>query len=182
MRNKKNTECLRLNLKQTAKFLKKHDNFIILTHASPDGDTLGSAFALYYALRETGKSACVICPEIIPQKYGYFAKDTDFIKSENPTVVAVDVADEKLLGCLKDEYEGKIDLCIDHHISNTKYAKNLYLDEFAAATTQSIYELIVQMKVNINDVTAKALYTGLVTDTGCFKYANVTDKTHIIAA
>lgn len=182
MRNKNDTVCSRLNLKQTAKFLKKHDNYIILTHASPDGDTLGSAYALYYALNETGKCACVICPDVIPQKYGYFARKTDHIKRENATVVAVDVADERLLGALKEEFEGKVDLCIDHHISNTKFAKNLYLDDTAAATTQCIYELIVQMKVNINDITAKALYTGLVTDTGCFKYANVTDKTHMIAA
>lgn len=182
MNKKNNAECLRLNLKQTAKFLKKHDNYIILTHASPDGDTLGSAYALYYALNETGKSACVICPDVIPKKYGYFARTTDHIKRENATVVAVDVADEKLLGDLCEEFKGQVDLCIDHHISNTKYAKNLYLDEFAAATTQCIYELIVQMKVNINDITAKALYTGLVTDTGCFKYANVTEKTHLIAA
>ncbi len=182
MKKNKNTECLRFNLKQTAKFLKKNDNYIILTHASPDGDTLGSAFALYYALNEIGKCACVLCPDEIPSKYDYFARKTDNISRENATVVAVDVADERLLGSLKEEFGGKIDLCIDHHISNTKFAKNLYLDETAAATTQCIYELIVQMKVNINDITAKALYTGLVTDTGCFKYANVTDKTHIIAA
>ncbi len=182
MMKNKNTECLRLNLKQTARFLKKHDNYIILTHASPDGDTLGSAYALYYALNETGKSACVICPDVIPNKYGYFARKTDNVDRKNATVVAVDVADEKLLGALREEFGGKVDLCIDHHISNTKFAKNLYLDDAAAATTQCIYELIVQMKVNINDITAKALYTGLVTDTGCFKYANVTDKTHIIAA
>ena len=182
MKKTKNTECLRVNLKQTAKFLKKNDDYIILTHASPDGDTLGSAYALYYALNETGKRACVLCPDVIPKKYDYFARKTDHVNRENAVVIAVDVADERLLGALQQEFGGKIDLCIDHHISNTKYAKRLYLDEGAAATTQCIYELIVQMKVNINDITAKALYTGLATDTGCFKYSNVTDKTHLIAA
>ena len=71
--------CKELNLKQTAKFLKKHDNYIILTHASPDGDTLGSAYALYYALNEIGKAACVLCPDVIPQKYDYFARQTNYI-------------------------------------------------------------------------------------------------------
>jgi len=182
MKNKDNNGCKSLTLRQTAGYLKKHDNYIILTHASPDGDTLGSAYALYYALNEIGKVACVVCPDVIPQKYDYFARPTDHVSRENSTVVAVDVADIRLLGSLQEEFGGIVDLCIDHHVSNTRFAKNLYLDADAAATAQSIYELIMQMKVNINDITAKAIYTGIATDTGCFKYSNVTDKTHIIAS
>lgn len=182
MKNKKDTVCKRLTLGQTARFLKKHNNYIILTHASPDGDTLGSAYALYYALNEIGKTACVVCDDVIPQKYDYFARKTDHVLREGATIVAVDVADERLLGGLTEEFGGKVDLCIDHHISNTCFAKNLYLDSNAAATAESMYEIICQMRVNINDITAKAIYTGIVTDTGCFKYSNVTDKTHIIAA
>ncbi len=174
--------CCRLSLRQTARFLKKHDNYIILTHASPDGDTLGSAYALYYALNETGKTAEVICPDIIPQKYDYFARKTDHVARENATIIAVDVADKKLLGALEEEFGDKIDLCIDHHISNTRFTKNLYLDDDAAAAAECIYELMLAMRVNINDITAKAIYTGLATDTGCFKYATVTDKTHLICA
>ncbi len=181
MQKKNNISCRLLNLRQVARFLKKHDNYVILTHASPDGDTLGSAYALYYGLKEIGKKAAVLCPEIIPAKYDYFARVTDHIVGK-PTVVAVDVAAESLLGSLKDEFGDKVDLTIDHHISNTMYAHNLYLDSAAAATCEIIYELLVAMRVNINDVTAKALYTGMVTDTGCFKYSCVTAKTHIIAA
>lgn len=174
--------CKRLSLRQTARYLKKHNNYIILTHASPDGDTLGSAYALYYALNEIGKVAEVICPEVIPEKYNYFARKTDHVTRENATVVAVDVADSKLLGSLKEEFGSVVDLCIDHHISNTEYAKNLYLDANAAAAAECIYDLISFMRVNINDITAKAIYTALATDTGCFKYSNVTEKTHRIAA
>ena len=182
MKKKTNEGCRELNLRQTAAFLKKHDNFIILTHASPDGDTLGSGFALYYALKEIGKVACVICPDIIPQKYNYFARQTDQIDKENATVVAVDVADVRLLGDLKEEFGDRIDLSIDHHISNTRFAENLYLDANASATAECIFELINKMKVNLNDVTAKALYTGISTDTGCFKYSSVTEKTLMITA
>lgn len=174
--------CRSLTIRQTARFLKKHDNYIILTHASPDGDTLGSAYALYYALKELGKCAEVICPDLIPSKYGYFARQTDHVERENATVVAVDVADKRLLGSLAEEFGDNIDLIIDHHISNTKYGKNILLDGLSSATCELMYELITQMKVNINDITAKALYTGIVTDTGCFKYSNVTDITHLIAA
>lgn len=182
MKNKGNTECTLLSLKQCARYLKKRDNFIILTHASPDGDTLGSAYALYYGLNEIGKRACVICPDIIPQKYDYFARITDHVSRENATVIAVDVADKRLLGSLGDEFGDIVDLNIDHHVSNTKFAKNLYLDADASATAEIIFELLTLMHVNINDITAKALYTGIATDTGSFKYATVTAKTHIIAA
>ncbi len=182
MTRKTNEGCRRLTLRQTARFLKKHNNYIILTHASPDGDTLGSAYALYYALNEIGKVAEVICPDIIPQKYNYFARKTDHIEGENTTIIAVDVADSRLLGSLEESFGHKIDLCIDHHISNTEYAKNLYLDADAAACAECIFELIGIMRVNMNDITAKAIYTGLATDTGCFKYATVTEKTLLICA
>lgn len=182
MESKKGNECRVLTLSQTAEFLLERDNFILLTHASPDGDTLGSAYALYYGLNEIGKRASVLCADVIPKKYDYFVRATDHIKREDATVVAVDVADKTLLGDLKEEFGDIVNLCIDHHISNSQYAENLYLDATAAATTEIIFELLSLMRVNINDVTAKALYTGLVTDTGSFKYATVTAKTHIIAA
>lgn len=171
-----------LTIRATAHFLKKHDNYVILTHASPDGDTLGAAYALYYGLKEIGKTACVICPDVIPSKYSYFAVKTDHITEKNSTVVAVDVADRKLLGGLDDTFGDKVNLCIDHHISNAGYADNLLLDATASAACEIIYELLLKLKVNINDTTAKALYTGIATDTGCFKYSSVTAKTHIIAS
>lgn len=174
--------CKLLTLRQTARYLKRHDNYIILTHASPDGDTLGAAYGLYYGLKEIGKIASVICPDLIPSKYGYFVHETDHVKREGAVIIAVDVADKRLLGSLEEEFGDVIDLNIDHHISNVKYARNLYLDSDAAATCEIIYELLLVLGVNINDVTAKALYTGLVTDTGCFKYSNVTFKTHLIAS
>ncbi len=180
---KKDILCRRLSLRATARFLKRHDNFIILTHASPDGDTLGSAYALYYGLKEIGKCAEVICPDVIPSKYAYFVHETDHITDNGKaTVVTVDVADKRLLGALQEDFGDRVDLSIDHHISNTEFAKMLYLDSDASATAEAIYELLSVMRVNVNTVTAKALYTGLATDTGCFKYSSVTAKTHLIAA
>ncbi len=182
MKEKNNLSCRELTLRKTAAFLKKHDNYVILTHSSPDGDTLGAGYALYYGLKEIGKTASVICPDLIPKKYNYFVHETDHISRETATIVAVDVADKKLLGSLDEVFGDIVDLSIDHHISNTRFAKNLYLDANAAATCEIIYELLSFMKVNINTITAKALYTGLATDTGCFKYSNVTAKTHYIAS
>ena len=182
MESKKGNECRVLTLSQTAEFLLERDNFILLTHASPDGDTLGSAYALYYALKKAGKTTCVLCPEIIPQKYDYFVCATDHVHRENATVVAVDVADERLLDGLQAEFSGSIDLCIDHHISNTRYADNIYLESNSAAAAESVYKLILEMGIEFDDVMAKAIYTGIATDTGSFKYANVTAETHLIAA
>lgn len=175
-------ECIDFSFKDTVKFLKKHNNYVILTHASPDGDTLGAGYALYYGLKQLGKTAEVIGPEVIPSKYGYFLCETDHIDRENAVVVAVDVADKRLLGALEQEFGELVDLCIDHHVSNLRYAKALYLDADAAATCEIIYELLCALKVKFNDTIAKALYTGISTDTGCFKYSCVTAKTHIIAA
>ena len=135
--------CKQISLRRTASFLKKHDNYVILTHASPDGDTLGSAYALYYGLKERGKQAVVLCSDVIPNKYNYFVTETDYIDKENTTVIAVDVADKKLLGDFETQFGDIVDLSIDHHISNTRFSKFLYLDANASATCEIIFELLM---------------------------------------
>ena len=171
-----------LNAKGVCRFLKANDNFLILAHASPDGDTLGCAAALCMGLRNSGKKSFIMCSDAIPEKYSYFF-DEDLLKPiDYKTVVAVDIATEKLLGNLEENFSGKVDLCIDHHISNTRYAKKLYLDSGAAAACESVYDIIKAMKWRMTDKMAAALYTGISTDTGSFKYSSVTAKTHKIAA
>lgn len=174
--------CTSFSLKDTIKFLKKKDNFIVLTHMSPDGDTLGAGYALYYGLKQLGKRVEVICPDVIPQDYSYFLCETDHVARDGATLVAVDVADKRLLGSLQEDFGESIDLNIDHHVSNTKFAKALYLDPDASATCEIIYEILLGLKVKLNDIMAQAIYTGISTDTGCFKYSCVTAKTHNIAA
>lgn len=174
--------CIDFTLKETVKFLKKNDNYIILTHAFPDGDTLGAGYALYYGLKQLGKRVEVICPDVIPQKYAYFLCNTDHINSKNAVVIAVDVADKRLFGALEENFGDAVDLNIDHHVSNARYAKALYLDANASATCEMVYELLSMLKIKFNDAIAKALYTGIATDTGCFKYSCVTAKTHKIVA
>lgn len=174
--------CNRISVKKTAKLLKKNNNFIILTHSSPDGDTLGAAFALFYALKTQNKRVAVLCPDKIPEKFRYFVSNTDMVSDEGAYIISVDVADKKLLGSLEEKYGEKINLAIDHHVSNTMFAQNLCLDSDASATCEVMFEVINKLGVKINDIIAKALYTGISTDTGCFKYQNVKAKTHKIAA
>lgn len=174
--------CIDFSLKDTVKFLKKNDNFIVLTHASPDGDTLGAGYALYYGLKQLGKRAEVICPDVIPEDYAYFLCETDHVSREDAKLIAVDVADKRLLGALADDFGDAVDLNIDHHVSNTRYAKALFLDADASATCEMIFEILKSLKVKLNDIMAQAIYTGISTDTGCFKYSCVTARTHKIAA
>lgn len=172
---------MKIHFKECAKLLLQQNNILILTHAHPDGDTLGSGFALCRALMQIGKKARVINDDEIPKKYNYLFDDIEFEDFEPSYIVAVDVATENLLGSLQDKYAGKIDLCVDHHLTNTEFAKKLLLRDYPAAC-EIIYMLINEMGVKIDKKIADCLYTGISTDTGCFRYASTTAQSYRIAA
>lgn len=171
-----------ITLESAAKTLLSKDKILILTHRSPDGDTIGSGYALAMALRKLGKSVKVDCTDPFPEKYSYFTDKLEKLEFDEEFVVSVDIADTKLLGERLSDYADKIDLCIDHHGSNTKYAKEYYVEASAAAAAQVIAKLIRLMNVEFDKDIANAIYTGITTDTGCFRYTNVTAETHRIAA
>ena len=171
-----------ITLESAAKTLLSKDKILILTHRSPDGDTIGSGYALAMALRKLGKSVKVDCTDPFPEKYSYFTDKLEKLEFDEDFVVSVDIADTKLLGEKLSDYADKIDLCIDHHGSNTKYAKEYYVEASAAAAAQVIAKLIRLMNVEFDKDIANAIYTGITTDTGCFRYTNVTAETHRIAA
>ncbi|MBP1561368.1 MAG: bifunctional oligoribonuclease/PAP phosphatase NrnA [Oscillospiraceae bacterium] len=173
---------MQINLKETADFLKAHDNFYILTHQSPDGDTMGSGFGLCCALRKIGKKANVLCSDNFPKRYHFMYEGYVPQKFAPETIVAVDVADKKLLGPGLAQYGDYVDLCIDHHISNTLYAERLLVYPDAAAACEVIFRVLAEMDVTLDRQIAECLYTGIATDTGCFKYANTTKLAHIISA
>ena len=171
----------RISISECADLLKQMDDILILTHKSPDGDTIGSAYGLLGIFHLLGKKAKVICTDNIPNKYNYF---TEKILSDDISpkfIVSVDIADTTLLGESLEAYADKIDLAIDHHISHRDFAKNIFLDAKSAANTENIFMLAKELSLKIDKDIANALYTGISTDTGCFKYQNVTSKTHIIA-
>lgn len=170
---------MKISVKECADILKEKDNILILTHANPDGDTLGSGFALCRALMKIGKICAVINADDIPKKYNYLFDDIVEIKFKPDYVVAVDVATVNLLGGLEEQY--KIDMCIDHHSTNTEYA-NLLLLEDAPAACQIMYEVVLDLGVEVDKKIADCLYTGLTTDTGCFRYDSTTAQTYRVAA
>lgn len=170
---------MKISVKECADILREKDNILILTHANPDGDTLGSGFALCRALMKIGKICAVINADDIPKKYNYLFDDIVEIKFKPDYVVAVDVATVNLLGGLEEQY--KIDMCIDHHSTNTEYANLLLLEDVPAAC-QIMYEVVLALGVEVDKKIADCLYTGLTTDTGCFRYDSTTAQTYRLAA
>lgn len=172
----------KIDYRECAKLLKENDNYLILTHRNPDGDTLGSGFALHRILREMGKRSFVRCPDTIHQKYSYLWNGIDNEVFDFDKIIAVDVADTLLLGDeFNKKYGDRIFLCIDHHLSNREYAQYLLLEELAA-TAELIYLIAKELSVPVTKGIADCIYTGLSTDTGCFMFSNTSPLTHRIGA
>lgn len=165
-----------------ASLLRAADRILILVHQYPDGDTLGSGFALCRALLRLGKTARVECSDHIPEKYDYLREGLTMPAFEPAFVCAVDVADTNLLGETLAGYADRVDLCIDHHGSNGQYARSLLLRADYAATAMLVREVIAALGVELDSAIADGIYTGMATDTGCFQYANTTADTLRMAA
>lgn len=172
---------MRIDAKKAADFLRENDNYLILMHASPDGDTLGSGSALCLALQRLGKRAKAVCPDKIPHRFDYLFAGIDKTDFEQENVVCVDIADTKLLGEMKAVGD-TAKLVIDHHATHREYAEMAFIEPESAAACELIYAVINELGVTVDEEIASCLYTGIATDTGCFKFSNVTPRTHVIAA
>lgn len=173
-----------LTVQQTAQRLCAADKVLILCHKNPDGDTIGCGSALYHALTSLGKTAAVLCSDDIPARYEHAGVRMFRGEFEPRLVVAVDVASMQLFGenHQMPQYCRHVDLCIDHHAGNSGYADFTLLDGSAAAAAELLYEVILAMGVQLTPLIAGCLYTGLATDTGCFRFSSTTAKTHLVAA
>lgn len=173
-----------IEIENCADSLREAQSVLLLCHAHPDGDTLGSACALAHALKGMGKTAAVLCEDAIPKRYDFmFTGIKQIVDFEPGLIVAVDVADTALLGKNTElKYSEKIDLCIDHHTSNKLYASAVWLEADSASAAEMVYNLIKLMELPITKQMASCLFTGVSTDTGCFRFSNTTPRTHRIAA
>ncbi len=171
----------KIDIKKAAESLLQAENVLILCHKNPDGDTIGSGGALCHALKSLGKKAAVLCADEFSDRYAYAEIELYKEQFQPQYIVAVDVADLQLFGEKISEYTKSIDLCIDHHPSNTGYAHEMILSPESAATAEVMYDIICEMQVPITTVIADCLYTGVSTDTGCFRFANTTARTHEVA-
>ena len=171
-----------ISIQEAADQLKAARDVHILIHRSPDGDCIGSGYSLQAVLRLLGIRSKVVCADPIPPRFSFLLPEEPEEDFAPQTIVSVDVADEKLFGDLEETYRGKVNLCIDHHISNLGYAEHLLLEADSSAACEVLYKVYRTMGVTFTPQIAKCLYTGMATDTGCFKFSNTTPDTHIFAA
>lgn len=169
-----------MTIAETAALLLRNDNILILTHIRPDGDTIGSASALCYALRKLGKTAYLYNNPQFPDAYPWVSDPYVAPESFTPKfTVSVDLAD---VGLFPKGYEGKPELCIDHHPSNTFYAEQTLVWPEKASCGEIMQELVKELLGGLDATVSDLLYIAVATDTGCFVYGNTTGDTLRAAA
>ena len=166
-----------------AQWLLSHDNFCILTHVRPDGDTMGSASALCVGLRQLGKNAHLLrnegaSPFLDKCQLG-LTKDWP---EEGDTLVTVDVASPNMLPEQWKVLQDRIGLRLDHHGTATSFTPEELVDPTAAACGEIVYDVLMAMGAEMTKEIAWRLYIAISTDTGCFRYANTTAATYRVAA
>ena len=171
-----------LSARDAAGYLETLDNVLLLTHVRPDGDTIGSAAALCRALRDCGQTAYLLPnPEITATYAPYAAPYWAPEGWQAEHIVSVDIADASLLPENAQSYRDRIELAIDHHPSQTFFARNTCLEADSAACGEIVYEIIQHLTALTADI-ALPLYVAVSTDCGGFQYGNTTARTHRIAA
>lgn len=169
-----------MDYREFAELLLHRDQFLILSHKNPDGDTLGSGAALCSALRRAGKTAYVYPNSQTTEKMERFVAPFFPPQGFAPAcVVAVDIATP---GLFPLGFEGTVDLCVDHHPTNSFYAGETLLHDEKSSCGEAILELIEQMIGSVTPEEATLLFLALTTDCGCFQYMNTNADTMRSAA
>lgn len=166
--------------------LLKAGSAVILGHVHPDGDCAGSCLALYNYLTEQYPGLSIdICLEPVAKKFNYL-KNYDKINSAPPTervydlCLCLDSGDRERLGVYGVYLDTAADsLCVDHHITNTRYAKDNVVEPSASSTCEVLFGLLDETKISRE--VAECIYTGIIHDTGVFKYSNTSAKSMMVA-
>lgn len=159
----------------------------VIPHVNEDPDALGSCFAFAQMLRKMGKEATVYVSGKVEARLAFIGRDYvmyhESIEHNHDLCACLDCGDIDRITerkTLFDEIGNSVN--IDHHFTNTLFADANYVDGNAAAASEILYSLFQKMGVQIDDDIARNLYIGICSDTGCFKYSNVTPKTMRTAA
>ena len=176
-------------IQKIAQILKTENSFIVVTHISPDGDAIGSLLATYLALSNMGKNALPLLKDKIPHLYDFLPSQDKVIATLDELsftpkwIIALDCAEEKrICGDIAKvrKHAGLIN--IDHHPTNPHYGDLNLVNSSATSTSEIVYQILKATGHPISVNVAKCLYTGLVTDTGGFRFAGVNSNTFQIAA
>ncbi len=182
-----------LSTDEVVEKLYSKNKFIIIFHINPDGDATGSAFALKSMLEAIGKDAYCLCDGEVPERLQFLCRGQSSVLLKSlpqdykyDCVITCDTASPQRLGALWDTFGDKVDMMIDHHGVGTVYADNL-IDPSAAATGEILYEVAERLakKAELIEIpldTCRLIYAAISADTGCFRYNNVHQNTHRIAA
>lgn len=176
------------HLKEAGQFIMEHDDFLLVSHIHPDGDTISSALAMAHMIQALGKRYVLVNQDPIPDRFRFLPMVEKFhvpvqIQKKYSKVITIDVADRKRMGEIEDLFADEVEILnIDHHPTNDHFGKVNLILPTAAATVEVIYDLMKEMGIFLNDGTAACIYTGLLTDTGGFRYSNTSSKVMRIAS
>ncbi len=170
--------------------IREAKQIVLLPHIYADGDALGSSGALAIFLQEQGKQVTIAVEEAVQDKLSFLCGKAgiEFFLPENEIpaadlAIAIDVSDYARLGSRKSLFDGaQVKARIDHHGVSGDFAPITVCNPQWAATAEGIYELLTEMDAGWTVPMAICIYTGLVTDTGCFAYSNVRPETLRVAA
>ena len=166
--------------------IKSAESIVILTHENPDGDAIGSSLAMYNSLKQIGKNVDVIIPEY-PKVFDFLPLREEVKKEGNTNnydlALALDCGDIKRLNGFSNYFEdANVRISIDHHSANTMFADYNFVNPAAPACAQILVTILPELGVEIDKKIGTCLLTGIITDTGGFKYSGVTAETFEFAA
>ena len=166
---------------ETAEFLKTLDRVAITTHVGADGDAIGSSIALLYLMRSLGAEAVFCHAEEVPNYLRWLLPEPALReRSPDHDLLVVDTSRADRSGVPIDNSGARLNL--DHHEDNPLYAEVNLVDAHAAASAEIVARLYPELGVPIERPAAEALYTGLRTDTGGFRFRNISPKVHEMVA
>lgn len=177
------------SLNELIKLLWEGNSFLISSHVNPDGDSLGAQLALYSLLVEMGKEVRVVNTDPVPWLYD-FLPFKEAIERPAETVyepdylIVLDAGSLERIGAklAKSIAPRKGIINIDHHAESVPFGDYNFIDTSASATSEIIHRLIKEMGFRVGRERAICLYTGIMTDTGSFRFPNTTPRCHIAAA
>lgn len=176
-------------MKKIIDLIKAAENTALFCHINCDGDAVGSVFALKKVLEEFGKKATVFIDTKIPERLKFMPKLynaeylTEFEDRNFDLFVSLDCGDLARLGVFADIFEkAENTVSIDHHASNTRFAKENLVVSDASATGEIVFDLISAGNLLISKETATLIYGAIASDTGSFQYSNTSSKTHRIVS
>lgn len=179
-----------MGLNEVSKAIKKYKNFLITVHTSPEGDALGAELGFYNLIRKLGKRGLIINEDKVPYGYEFICanKPIHLLKKYSQGIkfdcfVVLDCANLQRTGSVyKLNRNNKPVLNIDHHISNRGFGDINWVDPEASSCSEMIFKLYKKLRQRIDKDSALALYTGIMTDTGSFRYSNTSSFTFRVAS